>query len=667
MTPLSRAATLAAAALVLLTGGSPARDAVSARGTASALVSDSARKPAPAGDAVPADGVAARRAGGPAAGRPEVPRRIAILCYHDLSDDPRAPAETVPAAFLRDQIQACKRAGWTFLSLSDLLARRDRLESLPQRAIVLTFDDAYRSFFDQALPILREENVPATLAVITSFVDRPPPGIPPLMTWRQIREVEKSGLVEIASHSHGLHRYETSNPYRDTGPSVAVRRYLLAEARYEDRDEYRSRIRRDLAESQRVLRARVGHAAAVLVWPYGEHNAMARALAAEAGFTTTLALGSREVLPQDLAGGCLPRVMVRRSLAFTANGLGWLDVPPAVIRAAEVEPDSLYDPDDAVFREKVDQVVARARRIGATHVFLGGMAGPDSAGRPRATYFMNHQAPIRADIWSMVAAKLSHAALKVWIRAPVLDLDWALERHPEWRAARGAGRGAAAGRRRLSPELPEVRGAAVDFFTDIAVYLPIDGVLFDDDASLAAGESLAGGAGGAGAKAVAIDALLEEVRSGVRAWRPECVFGRRVGAAVAQRRGVHPDRAQDFERVLRDGDLAVVMLDPPALGHGEQGVRAVGALARAVLARWTPPGLRPLEMPPILLELAARGPAEGAWVPGRDLAAMAWAWKRAGIGHLGLDPLPPRAGDFPPRLLEAPAPGETPATSGATR
>ena len=61
MTPLSRAATLAAAALVLLTGGSPARDAVSARGTASALVSDSARKPAPAGDAVPADGVAARR------------------------------------------------------------------------------------------------------------------------------------------------------------------------------------------------------------------------------------------------------------------------------------------------------------------------------------------------------------------------------------------------------------------------------------------------------------------------------------------------------------------------------------------------------------------------------------------------------------------------------
>jgi len=84
--------------------------------------------------------------------------------------------------------------------------------------------------------------VKATLAVITSFVGKTLPSLPPLMSWEQIREPEKTGLVEIASHSHDLHRFETNNPYRDTGPSVATRRYILKDARYKYRDEYRERV-----------------------------------------------------------------------------------------------------------------------------------------------------------------------------------------------------------------------------------------------------------------------------------------------------------------------------------------------------------------------------------------------------------------------------------------
>ena len=217
----------------------------------------------------------------PAAGGPV----IAILCYHDVSDGPGSPSSTVTPAALRDQIRALRKGGWTILPLSTLLSHRNRPAALPPRVAVLTFDDGYRGFVETVLPILREEGVKATLAVSDAQIDDPPADVAPLMSWDAVRKADRSGLVEIASHSHALHRYETSNPYRDTGPSVSTRRYLDAQGRYEDRDEYRARIRDDLREARRRLRRELGHDVNVLVWPYGEHTAMARAIAAREGFT----------------------------------------------------------------------------------------------------------------------------------------------------------------------------------------------------------------------------------------------------------------------------------------------------------------------------------------------------------------------------------------------
>lgn len=634
-------------------GGTGAR-AGSARllaGALAALLLLAVPAPGPAGER---RSLARERVGLPSS------RLIVVLCYHDISDEPGSPASTISPSMLRNHIRRSRENGFVFLSLSELLSYRDRPSELPARVMTLTFDDGYRSFMEQALPVLKEEKVKATLSVVSSFIDRPPADLPPLMTWEQVREAERTGLVEIASHSHDLHRYVTDNPYRDTAPSVTARRHILEEGRYEDREEYLERIRRDLRESMRVFRERLGRSPSVLVWPYGEHNRAARAIAKKEGFTTTLGLDGTDVRPGDLRSGYLPRVMVFRGTRIADKDLRWLSPAPLSVRAVQADLDSVYDADPAVYRRNVDLLVERVRRLGATDVFLQACPDPDGSGFFRETYFMNHQAPVRADIWSMVSHKFMHAGLKVWIRAPSMNLSWEWEKHPEWRIPLKRKWWQVSGNAwyfRLSPDLEEVRRAAIDFYTDIAVYLPVRGVLFDDDAYMLSTERLKGsGAVDPRTKSEAVRNFLEEIKEAVLAWRPNCLFARNIYATVVERDGVHPGLSQDFGQFLEDYDLTVVMAYDRMEGHRQDAEAWAESLARRAVGRWLPPPGRAAETPPVLYKFQTYDWAEEEWIPEGELSSMVRGARRATAVNLGLYPVPPEQGNLPEGLLGPPLP-----------
>src|SRR5262249_6787696 len=147
--------------------------------------------------------------------------------------------------------------------------------------------------------------------------------------------------------------------------------------------------------------------------------------------------------------------------------------------------------------------------------------------------------------------------------------------------------------------------AAIDFFTDLSVYLPVDGVLFDDDAYMLPGERLSdSGDSSAVAKAQAIDGLLDDVRSAVRAWRPEAKFARNIYAPVVEQSGVHPGFSQDFARSLQSGDLTVVMAYARMEGHQADATQWTSALTRRALRRWKSPG-GGTASPPVMIKLQA--------------------------------------------------------------
>ncbi len=609
-----------------------------------------------AGERIPPARSFSRERAAPLTGTP----LVAILCYHDLSDDPARKNYTIPPERFRLHLRRLREAGWTFLSLSELLSRKGRFDELPPKVIVVTFDDAYRSFFEKALPILREEGVKATLSVISSFIDAPPGDLPPLMTWDQIREAGESGFVEIASHSHGLHQYETCNPYDDTSPSVTTRRYLSRDRRYEDRDEYRWRIRHDLQRAKSSLKQNVGRDVSVLAWPYGEHNAMARELARQEGFPVTLGLEGTDVRKEDLVRGHLPRVMVTEEMNPGAGNLDWLYPRRHPVRAAQADLDAVYDPDPAIFRGRVDRLVRKIRAGGANTVFLQGLADPAGDGHYREAYFMNHQLPVRADIWSMVAHKFRHAGIRVWLRAPVMNLSWEWERHPEWRIPFRPKRGEASGKPwhfRVSPDHPGARQAAVDFFSDIAVYLPVEGILFDDDAYLTEGERLRRNRPSTpGAKSEAIRKLVEEVKAAVLAWRPNAAFGRNLYAPVAERDGVHPGFSQDLSQFLSDYDLTVVMAYARMEGHEKDAETWIRKLAERVERKARAYAFRDGGLPPAMLKFQAFDWRTGEWVPAAETAAAIRAAAEAKVPNLGVYPVLPDEGELPEGILKGTSP-----------
>uniref|UniRef100_A0A7C1G2M2 Polysaccharide deacetylase family protein n=1 Tax=Thermomicrobium roseum TaxID=500 RepID=A0A7C1G2M2_THERO len=126
---------------------------------------------------------------------------VPILMYHYIrprpgSDDPLGQRLSVDPATFQAQMDWLAQHGFTPITLSELAALRAGLIPAPPHPIVLTFDDGYRDFYQNAFPILRAHGFHATVFVVTGFV-----GQERYLTWDMIRELDRSGLVEIGAHT----------------------------------------------------------------------------------------------------------------------------------------------------------------------------------------------------------------------------------------------------------------------------------------------------------------------------------------------------------------------------------------------------------------------------------------------------------------------------------
>ena len=147
---------------------------------------------------------------------------VIVLCYHDVEAGNYTGEISNPYSVsqknLRLHFDLLKRLGFEPISAGQYLEAKQGKSPLPEKAVMLTFDDGYKSFYTDVLPLLKEFNYPAVLAIVTSWEEvEPPQGVGAIVSWDQIREIELSGLVTTASHSHNMHNFVVNNPFGNRG------------------------------------------------------------------------------------------------------------------------------------------------------------------------------------------------------------------------------------------------------------------------------------------------------------------------------------------------------------------------------------------------------------------------------------------------------------------
>ena len=120
-------------------------------------------------------------------------------------------ARYVTPAELRSDLTWLKEEGYHPVTMARVIAYADGGAALPEKPIVLSFDDGLTSACDRVLPLLRELDMPIVLSVIAGSADeftayRQGKVRLAHAAWPQLRELAESGLVELQNHSYGLHR-----------------------------------------------------------------------------------------------------------------------------------------------------------------------------------------------------------------------------------------------------------------------------------------------------------------------------------------------------------------------------------------------------------------------------------------------------------------------------
>jgi peptidoglycan/xylan/chitin deacetylase (PgdA/CDA1 family) len=196
-------------------------------------------------------------------------KRVPIICYHSVTSDAAPVArdphkQHIPETLFLSHLDYLQ-GHHNVISLSEYVEARRKKRRLPDRSVVLTFDDGFEDFYSVAAPHLYERKLPVTVFIITdrAFGRFVPEG-ESFLSWDQIRELAAGG-VEIGSHScshlplSGLSREE---------------------------------VTKELSESRALLHSNVGCAPVSLSYPFGQTSESISRLAQSMGFTCAIASDS---------------------------------------------------------------------------------------------------------------------------------------------------------------------------------------------------------------------------------------------------------------------------------------------------------------------------------------------------------------------------------------
>ena len=196
------------------------------------------------------------------------------------------------------QMHFLHRFGYSVISMDETVKCVAGQMRVPEKAVVLTFDDGYKNFFEYAYPVLRQYDFKATVYLVSGFLggqatwfEDKRRDTPRLMDAERIRLLRREGIV---FGSHGVSHARLSS----IDPMKMEREISISKATLED-----------------LIQEEISH----FCYPYGDHNQLVADAVERAGYVSAVTC-----VRGAARGSSDPFILPRKAVSFGDNILGFL-------------------------------------------------------------------------------------------------------------------------------------------------------------------------------------------------------------------------------------------------------------------------------------------------------------------------------------------------------
>ncbi|MGN1015180.1 MAG: polysaccharide deacetylase family protein [Butyricicoccus sp.] len=207
--------------------------------------------------------------------------RLPIAMYHSVTDSGKSPGEyVISPKTLESDLQFLQENGFVTVTVNDVIAYVKHGAQLPEKPVMLTFDDGYYNNYANAYPLLEKYGMRAVLSPVGTLTeqftqaDEPPNEIWSYCTEGELWEMADSGVIELQNHSYDFHE-------------LSPRRGCLKNSG-EDGESYREIFCTDTQKAQEVF-SNIGIAKPTCyTYPYGACNEETEELVRKCGLSASL-------------------------------------------------------------------------------------------------------------------------------------------------------------------------------------------------------------------------------------------------------------------------------------------------------------------------------------------------------------------------------------------
>lgn len=204
---------------------------------------------------------------------------LPILMYHSVTELPERDFCVTPDTLEQD-FQYLRSNGYEAVSAEDLIAYTNEKGDLPQKPVMITFDDGFYNNMSAALPLLEKYDMCAVISIVGMFADIIAPDSPhqeaySYLTWEDLRQLQQSDRIELGSHTYNMHSNDT------------LRRGCAKNA-WESEELYHETFQKDIDTLQTRFQEELQQEPYIFAYPYGFVCPESKSVLRDAGFLLTL-------------------------------------------------------------------------------------------------------------------------------------------------------------------------------------------------------------------------------------------------------------------------------------------------------------------------------------------------------------------------------------------